>query len=79
MPHYLFHVRGGPLETEDDEGMKLADPAAAYAHARRGARSIIAAEVLHGRLSLDERIVVEDSDRHTVLVLAFADAIEETR
>jgi hypothetical protein len=78
MPLYLFHVRGGPLETEDEEGIDLPDRAAAYQQALRGARSLIAAEVLEGRLPRAERIEVEDSDGLTILVLAFTDAIVES-
>jgi hypothetical protein len=76
MPLYFFHTRGGPVETEDFEGIELSGEMAAYAEALRGARSIIAAAVLEGRLPLDERIEVVDEAGKPVLTLPFADAVE---
>ena len=75
MSRYFFSVRGGPLEAEDELGGELPDLQAVRREALIGARSIIAAEVLEGRLTLSERIEVDDGEGHRVHTLAFADAI----
>jgi hypothetical protein len=55
------------MEVEDMADLPgFADVQAA---ADRGARSLISAEVLGGRLTLSERIEVEDSDGRPVLTL----------
>lgn len=75
MPRYYFHTRGGPDEAEDFEGLELDGEAEVYAEALRGARSLIASAVLEGRLSLAERIEVEDEAGKPILRLPFADAV----
>ena len=76
MPTYFFHIRGGALDAKDGEGLVLPDLAAARAEALRGARSLIAADVLEGRLNLIDRIEVEDEDGRLVLTLPFVAAVE---
>ena len=76
MPRYYFHTRGGPEEADDFEGLELDGEAEVYAEALRGARSLIAGAVLDGRLSLVERIEVEDESGKSVLTLPFADAVK---
>jgi hypothetical protein len=71
VPIYHFHVRGGPLSVDDEEGVTLPDDEAARREALRGARSILAAEVLEGRLPLAERIEVVDGEGRAVLTLGF--------
>ena len=78
MPLYFFHVRGGSIEADEEEGVDLPDAAAVQAQAIRGARSIIAAEVLEGRLTLTDRIEVQDDAGRVVLTLPFSAAIEQS-
>jgi hypothetical protein len=75
VPHYYFHIRGGAQSADDDEGIPLADDEAAGREALRGARSILASEVIEGRLPLDERIEVVDGEGRSVLILSFAAAV----
>ena len=76
MPRCYCHTRGGPEEADDFEGLELDGEAEVYAEALRGARSLIAGAVLDGRLSLVERIEVEDESGKSVLTLPFADAVK---
>jgi hypothetical protein len=78
MALYFFHVRGGRLETEDEEGAELPDEAAARQQALVGARSIIAAEILEGRLTLGERIDVADAAGKLLFSLTFAQAVGQS-
>lgn len=79
MPIYFFHLRGGRVEADDDEGIVLSGIVAARAEAVRSARSILAAEILEGRLPLGERVVVVDEAGREVLDLPFAVAVEQDR
>lgn len=72
---FFFHLRGGAADVPDEEGLELPTEAAARQRALEGARSIIAAEVLEGRLSLAERIDVEDGDGILIFSLPFAEAV----
>jgi hypothetical protein len=58
MPLYYFHVRGGLTETEAEEGLEFPDHKTARDAAIEGARSLMAADVMEGRLDLDARIDV---------------------
>lgn len=79
MPRYFFHVRGGPIEADDEEGSDLPNSAAAERYAVAAARELLAAAVLEGRLALDERIDVNDSAGRRLLSLSFGDAVGAPR
>ena len=72
---YYFHIRGNGTDFPDDDGMELPDAEAAREQALIGARGILAAEVLEGRLPLDDRIEVEDEHGRLVLSLSFREAV----
>ena len=74
MPRYFFHIYDDVI-VHDDEGMELADVAAARREAVAGIREMMCDQVRKGRLVLHHRIEVEDAGGAPVLILAFADAV----
>ena len=78
MPRYFFHLHND-IETRDEEGVELADLAAARGLAEREARSIAAHSVTGGTLDLAHSIEVTDAGGTTVLRVRFGDVIEITR
>lgn len=75
MPRFFFHLHNGE-ECPDTEGVELADVEAARQEAIRSARSIMAGEVIEGRLPLRDVIEVADEAGATVTRLPFRDAVE---
>jgi hypothetical protein len=75
MPRYFFTLRGGDIDTEDEDGIALPDDAAAHERAVDFARDLLAAAVLEGRLALHERIVVRDETGRSVESLSFGQAV----
>lgn len=75
MPRYYFHMRAGGDYLRDEEGAELPDRPAAYATALKGARAIMGADLLDGRIDLSNTIEVDDARGGSVLVLAFRDAV----
>jgi hypothetical protein len=73
---YFFHLVDGEDRILDPEGTELTDLSAIARAALTSARSILSAEVLNGRLPLDMRIEVQDSEGSIVHRLPFADAVE---
>lgn len=63
------------MTSSDDEGFELPDVATARETAIQAARSVIAEEVMIGRVPLKHRIEVEDEDRRPVLTLPFRAAV----
>jgi hypothetical protein len=79
MPRYFFHVRGGPVEAEDEEGSELPDATAAERYAIVAARELLAAAVIEGRLPLDERIDINDASGRRLQSLSFGEAVGAPR
>jgi hypothetical protein len=79
MGRYRFHIRSRDGICHDDEGVEAPSVEAARTEAVRGARSIIADDVTHGRLDLKAQIEVADEAGSTVAVIPFEDVIEITR
>jgi hypothetical protein len=75
VPRFFFHVYDD-IVLRDEEGIELADAAAARAAALAGARAMMCDQLIKGRLSLHHRIEVEDEGGGPVLTLAFADAVQ---
>ena len=75
MPRYFFHIIDDTI-TRDEEGLSLPDLEAARLAAERGARSLMAEEVMNGRLSLDHRIEVADEQGALLFALRFGDLVE---
>jgi hypothetical protein len=59
----------------DEEGLELEGLSAAVKAARAAARSVIASEVLAGKLPLDSIIEIEDETGQLVFELPFKDAV----
>ena len=74
MPLFYFHIYDG-FEFRDEQGIDMADAAAARVAALAGARGMMSEQVKNGRLSLHHRIEVEDEDGGAILTLPFGDAV----
>ena len=74
MPRFYFHICNGDGFTEDEEGLELADEAAARSAALKSARDIMAAEMRAGELNPSSFIEVEDCDHALLFTLPFAEA-----
>ena len=75
VPQFFFHIRGGEIECDDEEGMDLPDKDAARQEAVRSARDLLAAAVLEGRLPLHESIVVTEGGGGTIITVTFGEAV----
>lgn len=75
MPLYRFNLYNSVGFVPDEEGRELADLAAAKAEGLKGARAIIADEVIQGRFDLNGRIEVVDADGRLLLTIGFAEAV----
>jgi hypothetical protein len=76
MPHYRFNIHNGNGLTRDEEGRELPDSEAARAEALEGIRSILAEDVLQGRLDLHGRIEVMGEREELLFVISYADALQ---
>jgi hypothetical protein len=72
---YYFHLREAGGHLVDEEGLELRSKKAVEAAATAGARSILAAEVIAGRLPLAAVIEVYDEYGQRVLDLPFRDTV----
>ncbi|MFL6830298.1 MAG: DUF6894 family protein [Sphingomicrobium sp.] len=75
MPLYYFNLYNDDV-TLDEEGVELADAAAARAHALEEARHMAADSVAHGHFTGSHRIEFLDSEREAVGSLRFDEAVE---
>lgn len=76
MARYYLHQRCGAAEFADEEGQECADVDAARRSAILGIRSILADELLHGYLILDQRIDICDERGARVATVPFSEAFE---
>ena len=77
MPIFYFNLYNDFI-TIDDEGVELADLAAAEAQARTAASQIIAELIAAGgQMNPHHRIEVENEQREIVLTLPFSDLVEQ--
>lgn len=74
MPQYFFDVCNSQGLTPDEEGIDLADQAAAQRMAMDSIRSIVAEEARKGVLDLDGYIDVRDRSAQRLLRIAFPEA-----
>lgn len=74
MPRYFFHIYDD-LSLRDQDGIELADSEAARAAALAGAREMMGAQLIKGRLSLHHRIEVEDERGKTILSFSYGEAV----
>ncbi|MBV8687050.1 MAG: hypothetical protein JOZ90_06170 [Alphaproteobacteria bacterium] len=75
MPRYFLHLKDGN-RVDDEDGMVLDGPEQVREEAVRSARDMMCDQVRQGRLSLKDRIEVEDEAGNPVLTLAFRDAVQ---
>jgi hypothetical protein len=73
---YYFHLRESETYLVDEEGLELNGTDAIVAAATAGARSVIANEVIRGKLPLMAVIEVDDQTGRRVLELPFRDAVQ---
>ena len=76
MPRYFMHICNGDGFVEDEEGVVLADEAAARARATASARDVMTGDIRDGRLDLSSFIEVEDGEHKLIFTLTVADAVE---
>ena len=76
MARYHLNIRNGNGFTADDEGMDLSSIDHARQEAIRGARSLLSAEVLEGKLDLNGQIEVTDDDSACILTVRFVEAVD---
>jgi len=69
MRTFYIHVHGRDFESIDLVGRDFPDSEAACAEALRAARELLAEEVTHGKLPLEEWIEVEDADHRPVMTM----------
>lgn len=74
MPKYFLHLRESGSELLDPEGVEFEDVIELKANVLAAARQLLAAELLTGRVTLDQRIDAEDTDGRLVHTLSFCDA-----
>jgi hypothetical protein len=75
MPRYYFHMHDDVV-TLDEGGMELPDLAAAKYEAVRGARSMMAEELMAGRpIKLFHRIEIADDDGKVLAAIPFREVI----
>ena len=76
MPRYHLHVYNRIGHVVDEEGMELADLAAAREKALEGIRAIIAEEAKTGRIDLAGHVDITDGADALVATVAFRDAFD---
>ena len=72
---YFFHLKEPGNHVVDEEGRELSGIEAAVAAAVAAARSVIASEVMEGRLPLASAIEIEDEQGRRIHELLFRDAV----
>lgn len=78
-PRYYFDVENGHGLVRDEEGREFAHLEVARAEALRGVRSLIAEDVLAGRVDLRGRLDVRHGDGSIIFTISFAEAVEILR
>ena len=76
MARYHFNLRERSGLVEDEEGRELAGMEEVRAEALRGVRSVVAEDVLQGRVDLSGVLEVVDSEGRSVFSLPFRDAVD---
>jgi hypothetical protein len=76
MSRFYFDVQNGFGFVEDEEGRELESIEEAKVAAIEGVRSIMAAEVVEGRLDLRGEIHVLNAERKLIMTIKFSDTID---
>ncbi|MDB5693258.1 MAG: hypothetical protein JWO81_2321 [Alphaproteobacteria bacterium] len=77
MPRFYFHVFNDVVAM-DDEGIELADLAAAREQAMDSAREMVCEAINKGHLNLDHRIEVTDESGAKLMTVSHRDAFTLT-
>jgi hypothetical protein len=75
MLRYFIHLHNGTGETHDEDGVELADLAAAERVAVQGVRSILSEEVMSGTLDLRGRAEIANAEGEVLQTVQFAETI----
>jgi hypothetical protein len=75
MPRFFFHIRDGDELIEDPDGSVLPDLEAARVEAIEGARAIVAAKVLAGKLIDGQKFEITDESGNTLDLIPFKSAL----
>ncbi len=76
MPRFYFNLCSGPEFVEDEEGVELADHAAAHARAVESLRGVMAGDLLMGDLNTAAFIEIEDEDHKLLETVFFDEAVK---
>ena len=79
MPVYFFHERVGDAFHLDEQGIDCLDIETVRREAVAGAREIIAAAILNGRIPLRHCFEIADDQGRLVLTLPFSSTVEIDR
>jgi hypothetical protein len=74
MPRYYFHLYNDVVSM-DDEGVELADVAAARTNGIKEAREMMVEMVSEGRINFSHRIDIADESGAVIDSVTFADAV----
>jgi hypothetical protein len=75
IPRFYFHLCNGLEFAEDEEGVELADYAAARRNAVNGLRGVMSGDLLMGDVNTASFIEVEDENHQLVETVSFADVV----
>lgn len=75
MPTYHLHLHNAHIDASDEEGIELADIAAAHAKAIQGIRGFLAHEAIGGRIDLRGQVDIADDAGAILKTVSFAEAI----
>jgi hypothetical protein len=78
VPRFYFDLHNGIGLVADEGGRELANLEVVRREALKGIRSVIAAEVVKGKLDLTGKITVHDGNGGEVLIIAFDEALSIT-
>lgn len=79
MPRYYLHVHNSIGVTRDEEGQELANLDEAETIAIEGVRSILAAEVMEGRIDLRGRIGIVGHGDEVMRTIGFPNIVQVLR
>lgn len=75
VPRFYFNLCNGAEFTEDEEGVELADDAAARGKAVESLRGVMAGDLPMGDLNTASFIEIEDERRELIETVSFADVV----
>lgn len=75
MPRFFFHIRDGDELIEDPDGTVLPDLEAARLEAIEGARAVLAAKVLAGKVIDGQKFEITDESGNVLELMPFKSAL----